>query len=243
MAFIIFATGGDLMPLRRIPLSGTLNTRDLGGYPAGKKQVTQFGRIIRSDAPLILNQKDIAQLKNLGVTAAIDFRSEDEITRKPSAFEKSAEFAYFHCPFAIGNQDPGSADGVPPLYAKIISDFPIMRQVMKIITRQRGAVLIHCAAGKDRTGVVSALLLLTAGVAVSDILVDYQISFTYRRSIFYEMRKQNPSLPYYIGRTDMAYMEKTLDVFFKTYDTIQDYLTRIGLTDEETEQLNAKLLS
>lgn len=231
------------MPLRRIPLSSTLNTRDLGGYPAGNGQATQFGRIIRSDVPLNLSQKDSIQLKNLGVAAAIDFRSEDEVARKPSAFKGSPDFTYFRCPFAIGNQDPGSADGVPPLYARIITDFPIMRRIMRLIARQQGAVLIHCAAGKDRTGVVSALLLLTAGVTVSDILVDYQISFTYRRLLIGKMRKQDPALPDYVGRTDMAYMEQTLDNFFKTYGTIESYLKTIGLTDEETGQLKAKLLT
>jgi protein-tyrosine phosphatase len=227
--------------LRRIPLSGTLNTRDLGGYPA-RNGATQFGRIIRSDVPLSLSRQDIGILTNLGVTAAIDFRSASEITAKPSAFSLLPDFSYFHCPFAIGNQDPGSAEGVPPLYARIISDFPIMRRVMQTIAGQPGAVVIHCAAGKDRTGVVSALLLLTVGVSESDILVDYQISYTYRRRLIDALRRQHPGLPEYVGRTDMIYMEKTLDQFFKTYGSIHHYLKGIGLSDEEINQLRSKLL-
>ncbi|WP_010631797.1 tyrosine-protein phosphatase [Sporolactobacillus vineae] len=229
------------MPLRRIPLSSTLNTRDLGGYPTNSG-ATRFGRIIRSDVPLNLSGQDIRILKNLGVTAAIDFRSAREITVRPSAFALLPDFTYIHCPFAIGNQDPGSAEGVPPLYARIISDFPIMRRVMQTIAGQPGAVVIHCAAGKDRTGVVSALLLLTAGVSESDILVDYQISYTYRRRLIDALRKQHPGLPEYVGRTDMIYMEKTLDQFFKTYGSVHHYLNRIGLSDEEISQLQSKLL-
>lgn len=229
------------MPLRRIPLSSTLNTRDLGGYPA-ETGATRFGRIIRSDAPLTFNGQDIRILKSLGVTAAIDFRSEEEIAVKPSAFAQLPDFNYIHCPFAIGNQDPGSAEGVPPLYARIISDFTVMRRIMQTIAGQQGAVVIHCAAGKDRTGVVSALLLLAAGVSESDILADYQISYTYRRRLIEKLRKEHPALPEYVGRTDFVYMEKTLAQFFKTYGTIRHYLKMIGLSDEEISKLQNKLL-
>ncbi|RYL92586.1 tyrosine-protein phosphatase [Sporolactobacillus sp. THM19-2] len=229
------------MPSRRILLSGTLNTRDLGGYPAEEGRVTRFGRVIRSDAPLMFTADDITLLKQAGVTAAIDFRSKKEIMKKPSAFAQTPGFHYFHCPFVIGNQDPGSKAGVPPLYARIIADFPAMRQIFKIITREKGAVLIHCAAGKDRTGVVSALLLLAAGVPVSDILADYQISYTYLRTRIIEQLKRDPQLPAYFGRSDMEYMEMTLDQFFKTFGDIGKYLTTIGLTGEEKQLLKQKL--
>lgn len=230
------------MPARRILLSSTLNTRDLGGYPAAEERTTQFARIIRSDAPYSLTAEDIRILKRCGVAAAIDFRSDEEAAQKPSAFEHEADFKYFRCPFAIGNRDPGSKEEVPPLYAEIIADYPVMQQIFKIIAEEKGAVLIHCAAGKDRTGIVSALLLLTAGVAVSDILVDYQISYTYRRHLIRKFLREHPELPPYLGLTDMEYMEQTLDQFFKTYGGIQNYLQRIGLTEEDMRQVKTKLL-
>ncbi|WP_100486237.1 tyrosine-protein phosphatase [Sporolactobacillus pectinivorans] len=230
------------MFLRRVPLSSTLNTRDLGGYPTADGKVTKFGRIIRSGAPLILNKGDIALLKSLGVTAAIDFRSNTEIAKKPSAFEQSADFDYFHCPFLIGNKDPGSKDEVPSLYARIISDFSAIGQIMRIIAEQKGAVLIHCAAGKDRTGVVSALLLLTAGVGIDDILADYQVSYTYLRLEIRERMKRDTRLPSYFGRSDMEYMEKTLEQFSSTYGNVQKYLQTVGLTQDEVRGLKNKLL-
>ncbi|GGL51543.1 tyrosine-protein phosphatase [Sporolactobacillus putidus] len=230
------------MSIRRIPLSSTLNTRDLGGYPAADGKATQFGRIIRSDAPVDLTSDDFVLLKRLGVTAAIDFRSDEEITSVPSAFEHAPDFDYYHCPFAIGNRDPGSKAGVPPLYAKIISDIPIMQQIMRIIAGQEGGVLIHCAAGKDRTGVVSALLLLTAGVCVSDILADYQVTYTYIRLKVREGLRQHPERPSYDGRSDMEYMEKTLDHFFETYGNVTNYLQKIGLNSDEISSLREKLL-
>lgn len=227
---------------RRIPLSSTLNTRDLGGYPTADGKATKFHRIIRSGAPLVLSREDIALLKESGVTAAIDFRSKAEIVKKPSAFEQSADFDYFHCPFLIGNKDPGSKDEVPSLYARILSDFSAMKKIMKIISEQDGAILIHCAAGKDRTGVVSALLLLIAGVDVSDILADYQISYTYLRSDIREKMKRDPNLPSYFGRSDMEYMEKTLEQFFDTYGNVHYYFQKIGLTTNEIASVKKKLI-
>ncbi|RYL94291.1 tyrosine-protein phosphatase [Sporolactobacillus sp. THM7-4] len=229
------------MPLRRIPLSCTLNTRDLGGYPTNDGRVTQFKRVFRSDAPPSLSAEDIVLLKRLGVTAAIDLRSQKEIETHPSAFESATDFEYFHCPFAIGNRDPGSKEGVPPLYAEIIADFPVMRKIMRIIAKQEGAVLIHCASGKDRTGVVTAILLLSAGACMSDILADYQISYTYIRAQVREILRQHPELPDYIGRTDMEYMETTLEQFFKTYGDVNRYLEKIGLGPDEISSIKNKL--
>ncbi|MDD9149909.1 MULTISPECIES: tyrosine-protein phosphatase [unclassified Sporolactobacillus] len=231
------------MPIRRILLSSTLNTRDLGGYPAADGRATQFGRIIRSDAPLALTSDDRILLKQLGVTAAIDFRSDREIVSDVSAFEQAPDFDYYHCPFAIGNRDPGSKEGVPPLYAEIMTDIPVMQRIMRIIAGQRGGVLIHCAAGKDRTGVVSALLLLTAGVSVSDILSDYQVSYTYLRLKIRKGLKEHPERPSYYGRSDMEYMEKTLDHFFETYGNVTNYLQTIDLNPVEISALREKLLS
>jgi protein-tyrosine phosphatase len=229
------------MPTRRITLSCTVNTRDLGGYPTHDDRITSFGRIIRSDAPEVFSPEDAVLLKNLAVTTALDFRSKPEIERLPSAFERSADFDYFHCPFAFGNRNPTSKAEVPLLYAEMLADFPAIKRILSIIIRQKGSIFIHCYVGKDRTGVVAALLLLIAGVNTSDILADYQISYTYLRLRIRELLHNHPELPDFTGRSDMEYMEATLDNFFKTYGTIQNYLQQVGLHSDEVTALKNKL--
>lgn len=230
------------MPFRRIPLSATLNTRDLGGYPAAGGKVTQFGRAIRSDIPSTLSAEDTSLLQRIGVTDAIDLRSDEETILQPSAFEGSTDFHYHRCPFAIGNQDPGSPAGVAPLYMRIVNDFSMMQRIMQLIARARGGVLIHCAAGKDRTGVVAALLLLTADVDRRDILADYQLSATYRQPVLRRLFKQQPGLPAYIGRTDIDYMDDMLNRFFQNYGSIDNYLATISVRKQESRKLKAKLI-
>ncbi|GEB77069.1 MULTISPECIES: tyrosine-protein phosphatase [Sporolactobacillus] len=229
------------MPTRRIHLSCTVNTRDLGGYRAKDGRTTAFGKIIRSDAPEAFTQEDLALLKDLGITTALDFRSKPETERMPSAFEQSADFAYFHCPFAFGNRNPASKAEVPLLYAEMLADFPAVKRILGIIAQQKGSVFIHCYVGKDRTGVVAALLLLIAGVSVSDILADYQVSYTYLRQRIRKLLQEHPELPDFTGRSDMAYMEKTLNHFFKTYGTIDNYLQKVGLQHETITTLKNKL--
>ncbi|MET1249472.1 tyrosine-protein phosphatase [Sporolactobacillus sp. STCC-11] len=229
------------MPTRRIPLSCTVNTRDLGGYLTNDGRITAFGRIIRSDVPESFSPEDAVLLKNFGVTTALDFRSKPEIERLPSAFERSADFNYFHCPFAFGNRNPASKAEVPLLYAEMLADFPAIKRILSIIIRQKGAVFIHCYVGKDRTGVVAALLLLIAGVGISDILADYQISYTYLRLRIRELLYHHPELPDFTGRSDMEYMETTLNHFFETYGTVQDYLQQVGMHPDEITSLKNKL--
>ncbi|MCO7125336.1 tyrosine-protein phosphatase [Sporolactobacillus shoreicorticis] len=230
------------MQTRRILLSRTVNTRDLGGYPTNDGQITAFGKIIRSDLPQAFSHEDLALLKNLGITAALDFRSKPETERVPSAFEQASDFNYFHCPFAFGNRNPSSKAEVPLLYAEMLADFPAIKHILGIIARQKGSVFIHCYVGKDRTGVVAALLLLIAGTETSDILADYQISYTYLRFRIRELLHEHPELPDFTGRSDMAYMEKTLDNFYKTYGNVRDYLQKVGLQSEEISALRNKLL-
>ncbi|MFX3616046.1 MAG: tyrosine-protein phosphatase [Sporolactobacillus sp.] len=229
------------MPTRRITLSCTVNTRDLGGYPTPDGRTTAFGKIIRSDAPEIFTPKDAALLKRLGVTAAIDLRSKEETEKMPSAFERSADFDYFHCPFAIGNRSTSSVAEVPLLYSEMIADLPAIKRILSIIARQEGSIFIHCYVGKDRTGVVAALVLLIVGVDISDILADYQISYTYLRFRIRELLHDHPELPDFTGRSDMEYMEVTLDHFFETYGTVQNYLQEVGLHLDEITELKNKL--
>jgi protein-tyrosine phosphatase len=123
----------------------------------------------------------------------------------------------------------------------MLADFPAIKRILSIIIRQKGSIFIHCYVGKDRTGVVAALLLLIAGVNTSDILADYQISYTYLRLRIRELLHNHPELPDFTGRSDMEYMEATLDNFFKTYGTIQNYLQQVGLHSDEVTALKNKL--
>ncbi len=226
---------------RRIPLSSTVNTRDLGGYGTEDGKTTKFGRVLRSEVPLVLNAEDIALLSVLGIETAIDLRSCDETIIKPSAFAHNSQFQYYSCPFRMGNRHPLSRDEIPELYGEILADFAAMRSIMRNIANQEGGVLFHCAFGKDRTGIVAAVMLLISHVKLSDILADYQVSYTYLRFLVRELHESHPELPRFIGRSDMEDMEITLEHFVSQYGDAETYLQTIGLTPNEIYVLQNKL--
>jgi len=115
---------------------------------------------------------------------------------------------------------------------------------MKIIadTKEDEGVLYHCTAGKDRTGVISAILLSLVGASQCDILADYQISYAYTIKLIRQLCKENPDFPAYIVEPRIEYMEKFLELFNEKYGSSEKYLLEIGLTDLEIEKLKKKLL-
>ena len=229
------------MPMRRIPLAHMMNLRDLGGYVVQDGKTTQFGRFLRGDAPTGLPPEEIQALTDLGIRTAVDLRSEEETRKHPCSLKDAAGIAYIPIPFAVGNRSPKTREEVPEIYMEIAADFPAMRQIMRAISHAEGTVLFFCAAGKDRTGVVAALLLLLAGVGRNDILADYQVSYTYIRSRIADLLKKEPERPPFTGRSDMEYMDAFLDRFEAVYGSASDYLQTIGLTPGEVELLRMKL--
>ena len=227
---------------RHIELESTMNTRDLGGYLAGNGEITQFGRILRSDVSRKLTEKDKKILEKYRICSVIDLRSPEEAELNPDGFADLPGAEYYACPFAIGNRMPNSPEDVPVIYAQLLSDHAAVSKIMRTIAAAPGGVLYHCAVGKDRTGVITMLLYLLCGVSISDILADYQVSYTYLREWIREWRRIDPSRPSFAGRSDMEYMEKTLDEFLKQYSNAEAYLLKTGVYPEEITALRQKLL-
>ena len=233
----------QVTPLRRIPLQCTMNTRDLGGYPASNGAVTQYGRVFRSDVPELPTPGDIAWLEKLNIRTVIDLRAPDEVLRKPSGFSGMSGVAYWNLPFSQGNQIAMSSSEMLSIYAELLADHENIRRVLTIIADAPGAVLYHCAAGKDRTGLMSALLLLLAGVSISDVLADYQVSYTYiRKWVRDKILRNEPGRDPKSVRSDMETLETTLDRLFGQYPTARSYLSACGIPPEILDRLCTKLI-
>jgi protein-tyrosine phosphatase len=188
---------------RRLPLGGLYNARDLGGYPTRDGGMTKYGVFIRSEAPRDLPESDLLFLRAYGVKASVDFRGDKEVSRQPSCLDGVAGMDYFRSPtfneqVAFGTRDKGKKG--PPVssfvdwgqkYAEMADDCrDWVREVFGILDSIDGGVLFHCTTGKDRTGVVSALLLGLAGVPEDDIVADYCISEVYLTPVYEELRAE-----------------------------------------------------
>ncbi len=222
-------------------LESTLNTRDLGMYRiAGTKRYTAANVIYRSDRCDTLSAHDKELLLSRGITTVIDLRSTQEAEQQPSAFAAYDDFNSFHFPITEGMEPPASLDEVPLSYMSIAAA-DCMKDVFGCIADAPGGVLFHCTAGKDRTGVVSAVLLSLAGVSDEDIIYDYALSREFNKVRLEAFLQKHPETDREIVLANERSMEKFLELFRKKYGTAERYLSHTGLTAERIRSLGAKL--
>ena len=143
-------------------LQTTLNTRSL---PTGDM------RFIRSDCPENLTDEEVDWLLQNHVTTVVDLREEKEYAQKPCRLETEAGFTYYHMPVTGGGDTPKSPEDVALVYLGML-DLQ-MDRIIQTILDAKSNVLYFCGAGKDRTGVVSAILLRKLGFDDQTIIDDY----------------------------------------------------------------------
>ena len=146
-------------------LISTLNTRAL---PVGGL------RYIRSDAPLCLTEKEIQWLLDNHITTLVDLRSAQELEHKPCPLQDVAGFTYYHIPVTGGGDTPKSREHLYEVYRGMVD--AQMDAILETILNAASNVMYFCTAGKDRTGVVSALLLKRLGISEDVIVEDYMKS-------------------------------------------------------------------
>lgn len=227
--------------MSRFLLSGTLNTRDLGGYPLDSQKVTASKAFIRSDVPLQVSENDKKLLLDNNITTIIDLRNDYEVENRPCGLKFDKDFQYYHCRVYGDGRLPHSVEDVADSYFEMIDEQKSILNIMRIFAKARSGVLYHCAAGKDRTGVISALLLLLAGVNKTYILEDYVISQVYLAAVLKQFCDSNKNVDINIVTPKPEYMEKFLNMFQRKYNTVEQYFTQIGLTENEVLQIKNKL--
>ena len=146
-------------------LRSTLNTRAL---PVGGL------RYIRSDAPLCLTEEEIQWLLDNHITTLVDLRSAQELEHKPCPLQDVAGFTYYHIPVTGGGDTPKSREHLYKVYRGMVD--AQMDTILETILNAASNVMYFCTAGKDRTGVVSALLLNRLGISEDVIVEDYMKS-------------------------------------------------------------------
>lgn len=190
-----------------------------------------MGVLWRSDAPLEPTVGDIDLLKGSGITTFIDLRTDREVTQRPTALSCTNGFDYHHLPIDEGSVPPDSFDKVPLSYMKI-AVANNMPEVWEIIASAEGGAMFFCTAGKDRTGVVSAILLLACGVDREIVAKDYALSRKYNRLRLEQYLAEHPDTDRSIVMAREETMEKFIDLFFGYYGSCLRYFENMGLVKE-----------
>jgi protein-tyrosine phosphatase len=252
-----------------IDLVGAVNVRDLGGLPTADGGRTVPGRLLRSENLQELSPDDIAKLvEDIGVTTVVDLRSTGEReVEGPAPLDAVPGVRHAHHPVLLELGSASDAVAEALLVTKMEQDrarYPdditcghylgyleerpeeVIGALRSIATAE-GAVIVHCAAGKDRTGVVVALALTAAGVRPEAIVADYTatgdridaIIGRLRRSKTYAEDIDSKFVQAHLPRpeTMRAFLEQ-LDV---RYGGLPRWLAGHGFADDELSRLRAKL--
>ncbi len=178
---------------RLITLDGPRNLRDIGGYTTIGGRTVKWGKIYRSDHLAALSEADKALLRDFNITTVIDFRSETEREMASTSWSGARAPKFLHLP--IGGTAADWSVSLPQFfrtgnfyrddihntfldaYRTIPSDASNeFRTLFEHILANEGAVLFHCTAGKDRTGIAAALILSVLGVPRRTIFEDFMLT-------------------------------------------------------------------
>lgn len=173
-----------------------------------------------------------------GITKKFSLIRSDE---QLNASKQDSSFLFAHKITTV--IDLRTADDVlnkPNSYLKIAVS-PGMKNVFECIANAPNGVIFNCSAGKDRSGVVSAILLLHAGVADDDIVENYVLTKHYIRKKLDYLRK-NTDLNMNIVTPCEDYMRKFLKKFRDEFGNTEKYFTRLGLSQKDIIKIRAKLL-
>jgi len=245
---------------RVIPLQGAWNVRSFAGLQ-GRHGPIPAGAFVRTADLSRLTEADRNALAAAGVTLDIDLRTADEQAQSPDLLATDGRFDYQRISLMgtekmdLQQMMADFPDSLGQAYVQWLDHSqPQFKQVFqRIAAQQDGAVLFHCTAGKDRTGIVAGLLLDLAGVPKADIVHNYAISAHYLQGQpkdsamnqqLMALVKQNPQ----IGRklagmagTAPENMEMFLDALHQQYGGAAGYLKTIGLSDAEIRSLKLRL--
>jgi len=251
-----------------IELDGAVNVRDLSGLPTEDGRVTVAGRLLRADNLQELSASDVARLvRDIGVTTVVDLRSSAELAAEgPAPLDAVPGVRHAHHPVIpeIGlatdaaavallvrtKQDRSRFPGDPTCghYLGYLDDRPDqVVGAVQSIAQARGAALVHCAAGKDRTGVVVALALTAVGVRPEAVIADYAATGERAEAIISRLRKSPTyardidSLPPESHRPRPETMAAFLQQMDARYGGVTRWLTDHGLGADELNLLRVKL--
>ena len=258
-------SAGIITGERRLPLEGTFNFRDLGGYETTEGRRVRWGKVFRSDHLSRLTDRDIAFLHRMKVRCVCDFRTSAEVQKRPDRFPGDGSGEYLHLPIDNLKFNPTT------LFEKLkkgdtswlTQEFLIDGYILNIdkfaaiwgeVFRRLAdpgqmALVFHCTGGKDRAGTCAALILLALGVPEETVILDHGLSNIFIADVLDKIYVQFESSgidrkkisPYFTA--PQYCIEALLDHLHEKYGSPADYLkSKAGVTEEMLERIREELL-
>lgn len=235
---------------RLIALDKMTNTRDLGGYETQEGYYTKSHRFIRASSPANATDEDLNKLYDYGVRVTIDLRSDFEKEVQPSRFKDYRDVENIE----VNLMDDAVVKVVPKevkeykdlggVYVFVLEAHQKQIKAVFDIIKDHlyGGILFHCSAGKDRTGIIAALLMELAGCYEHDIVKDYSESYANNLEMIENLKEMMDDETENYLTSSPRYMMIFLDYLREHYGSAKAYLLHIGLTEDEIEDIKQSFL-
>jgi len=254
---------------RFVPLQGTVNFRDVGGYETENGRVVRWGQLFRGGILANLTDADQDRLQVIGLRTICDVRSAEEAARRPDRLDRLTDLTHLQ----LGVETVDHFSVLRTLWVVLFQRhrlFDVLQNgYLEVVLEQNAHIvreifyrfadpanlpgLVHCTAGKDRTGIMVALILSVLGVPRETIVADYTLSNhfydTFRESLKPDVQKLtrfgvtiDDLWPFLV--VDGATLRNTLDLIDQRYGSVQNYLVeRVRVETAVLDRLRDNLLT
>ncbi len=246
------------MPPKTLLWDGCLNVRDLGGHPTEDGGETRLGAVVRADSVRELSDDGWKSLVDYGVRTIVDLRLDSELAADPP---RRIPVAVVHVPVlpelgtpfwdeidatTLSIEDP--VEERARVYLAFLESHGANfgRAVSEVARAADGTVLVHCLGGKDRTGIVAALLLRLAGVSIEEVATDYGLSEEALREdlaawVAEAETETERTKRQRIGAAPAAAMSTVLTELEARHESVRTYLTQVGVGEADLDRARARL--
>jgi protein-tyrosine phosphatase len=254
-AHILPDVGSD--PRRLIRLDAVHNFRDRGGYPTTDGRTTRWRMLFRADGLYRLAGADLEIVRQLGLRTVIDLRSNAELAERGTFPHEEHPVAFHHMPVIDSTWQhldrPDAGDAVVFLewaYHDMLRQGPerFAQAIEQLSKPEALPAVFHCAAGKDRTGVLAMLLLGALGVRHEYIVADYALTAEGTARMQAWAQREAPELWARLADTPTAFLAAVPEAMLRVINTIcshgtlRDYTLSLGVSPEALDLLAEQLL-
>lgn len=247
--------GGD--PRRLIRLTAVHNFRDLGGYPTVDGRTTRWRTLFRADGLHRLGGADLEVVRELGLRTVIDLRSDGELAERGTFPHGEHPVAFHHVPIVDSTWqhldravDDDAVAFLEWAYHDMLHQGPhrFVQAIEQLSAPEALPAVFHCAAGKDRTGVLAMLLLGSLGVAHDYIVADYALTEGGITRMLAWAEQEAPEMFARLSEAPAAFMAAIPEAMTRVIaticdgGTIRDYTLGLGVSQAALARLGAALL-
>jgi protein-tyrosine phosphatase len=241
--------------VRHFDLAGASNFRDLGGYPGRHGRAVRWRQIFRSNHLGHVTAGDIEVLRGLGLKTAFDFRGVDE---RATAICAVADLTVHSLPIeptvvpalrarGTAGKTLSASDGLEAMrdsYRNYVQhNTPRFRSLFAHLLQDPAPLVVHCTAGKDRTGFACALILHALGVAEDTIAADYLLTNRYYRRDPASSSDLPDDVKQVLGAVDVSLLDAAFDTIRSDYGDLESYFHEgLGVGHRERAELLARYL-